>query len=216
MFRSYRPGYAPWFLEAEEARFLADVLEQAADVIERLDKDRFLLVPKDEEGYLVRVPQGGGASAVWQDQTVRVPQPDPMPIQIMLDLELLEALKSQPQGTHSFEVDFFMFPGPFRDRGERPYFSYQLLTVESQSSFIVGHELLYVETTLEDLWGTIPNHAVHHFASLGAVPRRVRVRTVLLEQLLQPLAEELGFEIRRTRTLPSLDQVKQFLLDRFL
>jgi hypothetical protein len=216
MFRSYHPGYAPWFLEAEEARFLANVLEQALDVLSRFDEDRSLLQPQDDESYLVRVPHRQGASVIWEDRIVRVPPPAPTPVRMMMNVELLEALKSRPQGTYSLEVDFFMFPGPFRDRGDRPYFAYELLTVEAQSSFIVGHELLHVETTLEDLWGTTPFHLVNHFASFGAVPRQVRVRTMLLEQLLQPLAEELGFRLRRSKTLRSLDEVKQFMLARFM
>jgi hypothetical protein len=48
------------------------------------------------------------------------------------------------------------------------------------------------------------------------VPRQVRVRTTLLEQLLQPLAEELGFRLKRSKTLRSLDGVKRFMLDRFM
>ena len=216
MFRSYRPGYAPWFLEAEEARLLADVLEQALDVIHRLDEDPSLSVSEDDESYLVRVPRRQGASIVWEDRTVRVPPPDPTPIRMTMNTGLLEALKSRPQGAHSLQVDFSMLPGPFRDRGERPYFAYTLLTVEPKSSFIVGHELLSVETTLEDLWGTLPSHLVNHFASFGAVPSQVRVRTRLLEQLLEPLAEELGFKLRRSKTLRSLDEVKRFLLERLM
>jgi hypothetical protein len=175
-----------------------------------------LLETGDDESYLVRVPGKQGPSVVWEDRIVRVPPPEPTLIRMSMDTGLLEALKSRPQGTYSLEVDFSMFPGPFRDRGERPYYAYSLLTVESQSSFIVGHELLQVETTLEDLWGTLPLHLVNHFAKFGAVPRQVRVRTVLLEQLLEPLAEELGFKLRRSRSLRSLDEVKHFLLDRFM
>ena len=65
-------------------------------------------------------------------------------------------------------------------------------------------------------WGTLPFHLLNHFASFGAVPRQVRVRTMLLEQLLQPLAEELGFSLSRSRTLRSLERAKSFMLDRFV
>ena len=134
---------------------------------------------------------------------------------MVTDVELLEELKRRPRGTYRLEVDFYMFPGPFRDKGSRPYFAYGLLTVESQSSFILGHELLHVETTLEDLWGTVPLHLARSFATLSTVPRQVRVRTRLLEQLLQPLAEELGFRLTRSSALRTLDEVKQMMLDRF-
>ena len=43
MFRSYRPGFAPWFLEAEEARFLRYALDQLVDVAPRFREDPSLL-----------------------------------------------------------------------------------------------------------------------------------------------------------------------------
>jgi hypothetical protein len=89
-------------------------------------------------------------------------------------------------------------------------------SVESQTSFVVGHELLYVETTLEDMWGTLPSYLLDHFPTLGAVPSQVRVQTTLLEQLLQPLAEELGFRLIRSRSLRHVNRVKHELFDRFL
>jgi hypothetical protein len=33
--------------------------------------------------------------------------------------------------------------------------------------------------------------------------------------LLQPLVEELGFEVKRSRKLPALDQAKEFMMERF-
>src|SRR5262249_20651700 len=35
LFRSYRPGYYPWYLEAAEAQFLTHILEQAKTVARR-------------------------------------------------------------------------------------------------------------------------------------------------------------------------------------
>ncbi len=90
------------------------------------------------------------------------------------------------------------------------------MAVEAQSGFVLGTELLTVETTLEEMWGTIPLHVVNQIALLGTVPRQVRVRTPLLMQLLKPLAEDLGFKLRQSKTLRSLDQAKRFMLDRFM
>ena len=44
LFRSYRPGYFPWYLEAWEARFLTCALEQAVEVAQRFKEDTTLLV----------------------------------------------------------------------------------------------------------------------------------------------------------------------------
>src|SRR5919199_91997 len=61
MFRSYRPGFAPWFVEAEEARFLTYALDQLLDVAPRFREDPSLLESSDES-YLVRAPRREGGT----------------------------------------------------------------------------------------------------------------------------------------------------------
>ena len=63
--------------------------------------------------------------------------------------------------------------------------------------------------------GLVPVTLVYRFASIGLVPHQIRVRSPLLAQLLQPLLEELGFKVKATPIMRSLDQAKQFLLQRF-
>ena len=53
MFRSLRPGFLPWFIEAEEARFLAHALEQVPAVASRFREDPALLETHDDARYLV-------------------------------------------------------------------------------------------------------------------------------------------------------------------
>src|ERR1051326_7444971 len=43
MFRSYRPGFMPWFVTSEEARFLAHALEQTLEVAPRVKEDPDIL-----------------------------------------------------------------------------------------------------------------------------------------------------------------------------
>lgn len=62
MFRSYRPGFWPWYLEAAGAHFLTCVLEQAVEVALHSKEDPALLEPPDDESYLVRVPRNGEGS----------------------------------------------------------------------------------------------------------------------------------------------------------
>jgi hypothetical protein len=216
MFRSYRPGYAPWFLEAGEARFLAHVLEQVPDVTLRFREDPALLLePPDDETYLVRVPRRRGETLTWRDELVRVPPPEPAPIQITLDTQLLALLQARPPGRYVAETDLFLFSSYIQEGKERPVFPYVVMTTEAQSGFVLGTDLLTVETSLEELWGQVPTRVLGHFAKMDAPPREVRVRSPLLFQLLQPLAEELHFMLREAKRLPSLDEAKAFMLERF-
>jgi len=71
MFRSYRPGYFPWFLTSEEARFLTWRLEQGLEMALRFRDDPSILEPPDKGSYLVRVPRKEGDAIIWEDQWVR-------------------------------------------------------------------------------------------------------------------------------------------------
>ncbi|MBW3625638.1 MAG: hypothetical protein KY468_19770 [Armatimonadetes bacterium] len=70
-FRSYRPGYQPWYLTGEEARFLALALDQSVEVAVRIQGDPDLLERVPEGHVLVRTRDAGGE---WRDEFLR-PEP---------------------------------------------------------------------------------------------------------------------------------------------
>lgn len=92
LFRSFRPGYFPWYLEADEARFLTVVLEQTLDVAPRFRKAPALREPEDTP-YLVRVPRRQDGALVWEDRAMDMPPPERQPVRLMMDIPLLEELK---------------------------------------------------------------------------------------------------------------------------
>lgn len=216
MFRSYRPGFLPWFLEAEEARSLAEALDQLLEVAPRFREDRSLLVPEDESTYLVRVPHQEGGTRVWADTVMEVPPPEPVSIQIEMNSEALESLESLPQSGHEFEMDLFMFPAPIQgEKGDRPVFPYMLLVVDAGSGMVVGTELLEPVPSLEAMWGSVPLAVTRQLAGLGIRPEQVTVDSELLFRLLQPLAEASRFELERSPFLPALHEAREALFESF-
>jgi hypothetical protein len=213
MFRSYRPGFFPWFLEAEEARFLTYALNQLTDVAPRFREDSSLLETSGEESYLVRVPRREGDTLVWEDQLMDVPPPEPSPIPIELDVQVLEDLERLPPSKNRLEIDFFMFPAPIQEEKKtRPFFPYMLLTVDAQSGMILGNDILTPDPSVQAMWGSIPANVAHQLARVGILPEEVTVGSELLFQLLQPLAESLGFKLEQSQILPNLHPVKELLL----
>jgi len=216
LFRSYRPGYLPWYLEAPEARTLTYALEQAVEVVLRLKEDPGMLNPADEESYLVRVPREVRGNLVWEDEVMKVPPLEPEPIPIVMDVQALEWVKQLPQGEHTLEVELPVFPAPIQERGARPYLPYMLLMVESQNGVILGNELLAPEPGLVEMWGTVPMKVVHQLAHMGLLPREIQVRSFQLHALLELLEEELDVAVKVAPRLPSLDRAKEALLHRFV
>ncbi|MGB9879181.1 MAG: DUF7309 domain-containing protein, partial [Anaerolineae bacterium] len=215
-FRSFRPGFLPWYLEAWEARFLTHVLEQAAEVTLQFKENPTLLDTVDEESYLVRVPRLEENRPVWETLVLLVPPPEPASIMIVMDFDLLAEVKQLPQSSFVFEADLFALPTPIREKGQRPFFPHMLLVVDSNSGMILSTELLTPEEGLEAMWGKVPLTLLYQLAQAEIMPRQINVHSFLLSQLLQPLAEELGFEIRREKALRSLNRAKDFLLERFV
>src|SRR3954451_9724117 len=106
MFRSYRPGFAPWFVETKEARFLTHALNQLVDVAPRFKDDPSLLEPPGDESYLVRVPRQEDGTLVWEDRLMDVPPPEPSPIPIEMDPQVLQDLEQLPRSRNRLEMDF--------------------------------------------------------------------------------------------------------------
>jgi hypothetical protein len=215
MFRSFHPGYLPWYLEAPEARILTYALEQAAEVALRFKDTPSVLDPPDAESYLLRVPREVEGHLVWEDGWVTVPPVEQESIPVVMDLEALERVKQLPQEERTLEIDFSLFPIRIEERGARPYMPHMLLVVETDGGMILGSEFLGPETGLAEMWGSVPVKVVYQIGRAAVLPGRIVVRSPKLGALLRLLAEEVGFEVEVARRLPDLDRAAEALLDRF-
>lgn len=212
MFRSYRPSFVPWFLEAGEVRFLTVALEQLSDVAPRFRDNPSLLEPSDD--YLLRTARREGQTLVWEDATMGMPLDAP-PIEVEVEASKMEALARLPMRKAHLEVDFFMFPASVADEGDRPYFPHMLMVVDAESGMILGNELLAPFPTQEAMWGSVPQTLADRLSGMELLPQKISVDSDLLFPHLEPLAEVAGFELELAPSLPGLDAVREDLLDTF-
>ncbi|MDQ3754185.1 MAG: hypothetical protein M3371_05570 [Acidobacteriota bacterium] len=197
MFRSYRPGFMPWFVTAEESRFLTLALEQTLAVAPRVRENPDLLVDEDDEedeSYLVRVPA-----------------PEPVSIPVVLDVETVGQLKQLPQRDFELEIDLLAMPTPIGERGERPSLPYLLLLADARSGMIIGFELMKVESSLAEMQGQIPLKLSHTLAQAGTVPTEISVRSEMLLQLLNPLCQILQIKLELS-DLPGINRAMDSML----
>jgi hypothetical protein len=214
LFRSYRPGYLPWYLEPAEARLLTCAIEQVLEVAPRLKEAPDLLNTPDEDSYVVRVPRQETGGLVWKDVIVEVPPVEPEPVRITTEAEEIKAAHRLPRTRATLEADLFMMPGCIGERGERPFFVYDLMLVESISGFIVGSELLDPRPGLPAMWATVPPTLLRLLTAVRMLPAVIKVASPLLHQLLQPLGQQLGFDVK-VASLPTLEQTKKDFLSMF-
>lgn len=208
MFRSYRPGFLPWFVTAEESRFLTYALAQTLEVAPRVKADPDIIHAQndeDDESYLVRVQRQQGDRLDWEDQMMRVPPPEPARVPVILDIEVLSQLKRLPQHNLELQIDVLGMPTPIGEKGERPYLPYLLMLADGRSGLIQSFEMMKPEPSLAEMRAKIPMILADGLVQAGGVPREIRVRSDSLLHLLGPLAKSLNVKLKRAEDLPSID-----------
>jgi hypothetical protein len=207
-FRSYRPGCFPWYIEKEEAEALICALEQLLDVAPRFREDPSILAPTDaEHEYLVRVNQNGK----WADSVQRVAFREEKTLDLLMDEEALEHLRRMMPGKMTLEIDLSMMNEPVRDKArERPFFPFMLMLADHESGMILGVDLLTPLPSMEAMWSEVPAIVVEKLAE-GFPPKEIQVKDDMLYILLQAVAQEAGFAIKKQSHLKAIDHAKREL-----
>lgn len=214
LFRDFRPGYAPWYLTAPQARFLTLALEQAAEVAVRFREH-----PEElslETGHcLVRMLQSTPAGQKWTEEWQPLPEEFPLTeLQFSPDEEVVRTLREQAphrkrQG--AMELDHFYVPGLIGEQGERPYHIRELLVVDHGSGFILAHELVTPGT----LGQAVLRAVQKGLQALEVWPRQIGVRREELALLIGQLVAPLGIETILVDYLPMMAQIQQMVSDFF-
>lgn len=216
LFRSYRPGYAPWHLTASEAVFLTQVLEQLLDVAPRFRERETLSPRQGGEGMLVRSLSATAPGTTWEDRRLKELSFDPPFVTVTLDEQLLQRLAALPLGRSSVEIDLFVLPAPIQEKKERPFFGYNLVLVDAEHGYVLGFEMLRVETTYDDMWAQAPQLVVRQLLKNNIKPRTIKTRPGPMAELLTPVANYCGIALKQSKRLHRLDVVREMLLSRML
>lgn len=211
LFRCIHPGFHKWFLAPEEASALAVALEQLLEVAPRQKLNHELLCGQQGAGeFLIRFQDPSGK---WMEGLQRLPVPV-CRLSIDLSGETVQAAAELPQRKMTLETAFFGTLSGISEHGERPARPYLLLLVEPQSGMAVGMDIMQVETSLDDLWATIPGRILQCFQKVGCRPEALAVAAPKLAALLEQPLERLGIRLVETNALPALDEVREHLLAR--
>jgi len=204
LFRSYRAGFAPWQLEAEEARILTLALEQLLDVAPRFGDDE-IDFPEERGIFLTRVL---GEDGRWQDRILNVPPAEPESVDIFIPKATADAVRRLRRSHNIFEADLFLMPGTFGDRGSRPQMAYIFMIVDKSSGAILSGEPLYVDTTFAAMLAEVPKRMVNTCLKMQGVPGEIHVGSERVEWLLSSLSSLMDCKIKRTRRLRALDNAR--------
>lgn len=217
MFRRYRRGYCPWFINGAEARFLAIALEQALDVAVRARSDAELLQAGDDDRYLVRVRMTGASGPTWRDERLT---PELLSLQeqaatvgaVPFPAGYVQELSRSAGTRHgTWELDIDYLPTPMQEQPDsQPYYPRQLIVADADTGLILGTTMGspvdHVEVFRSQLADTV--------RTLGRLPARFLVNNDRSRAFLTTLAHALDIPIERGR-LKAVEHLRRELKKRF-
>ncbi|MBI4523553.1 MAG: hypothetical protein HY695_07055 [Deltaproteobacteria bacterium] len=211
-FRSVQPGYLPWYLTENEAKYLAVAVEQAREVSLCIAKDHNWLSAPGKNHYLVRVAVSREGGWRWESHWLK-----PAPVaktkvrSCPLDEVRLQRIKNAGKAHHGiWEVDSFYMPTPV-EAEERPYFPYSILCADYETGLILGTALAEVSD-----WETkFPPCILDCMEDHDLLPSVLWVRKEELRAFFEPLTSRLDIEVQLIRKLPAVDRARRAFLKHF-
>ncbi|MBI2958149.1 MAG: hypothetical protein HYY32_04825 [Chloroflexi bacterium] len=213
VFSSQRPGYAPWFLEKEEAAFLTVAIQQGLVVATEMQKNGGFLLGKTDDDVFTRRCVGGEWTDAWCKAQEAPAPPRAAGVAtggLSKAIQRLAGRTDDRAGT--WELDVFPMELPVAEGKERPYYPVCFLAVEKESRFIVG-------TSVTEPWISTAEwqaRIVHMLdTSVLQLPSQIWVRSEGMRGALAPIASALGIDIK-VGALKTLNRVKADMLRHLL
>jgi hypothetical protein len=213
LFRSYQPGYYPWYVTKAEAEFLTLALQQTAQMSLRFKEGPDMLSPPKRGQYLVRTPREAKRGLQWTDEWMR---PQPMEksktvVPLINEIRLQKLKKTITRRGGTWEIDFFFTPTPVREGKEKPYYPYAALCVDKRSGLILHVDMLKPEEYMTGF----PNSLMELIESTQMKPSEMLVRKEEASELLKPIASKLNIRLRLVRRLEVLEYVQASMFQFF-
>ncbi len=202
-FRSFQPGRCPARINDEEEDWLVHALTQIMEIIPDLESGQIVYKLDGEEGSesLVRECHEGVWRNTWLPTDTRLFQfPTPEP-----DAALVKKVTGYPSRAE-VQCQFQIIPSPVGASSENAIFPYATLSVNADSGFVFGMELLSVEKqSFQKLIASVPDHFLHQWDRHQVCPASLHVATLGSYALLEKTAAALGVSLVLENELPALN-----------
>ena len=212
-FRSYLPGYVPWFLTAKEARYLRWGLLQAVDVAQRVKKEPDLLNGQGKTSCLIRMPLSKKGPLKWEDGWIKiaVSEKEELTFTPIDELRVHRIGKEISNKGGVWEIDFFQFPGAVQEKG-RPFYPKTFMIMDHLS----GMALHYSMEHPKEFHSKIQETLIDFIEKIKVIPEQILVSKYENHQSLQPLASKLTIDLKRVKNLKAAEQFKDSMYNHFL
>jgi len=209
-FRTYIPGYYPWYLTEEEVEFFEIILEQSIDVCRRFKHERNLFKTDKENYYFIRVPYKSNNNVLWKDKFIEAePYREKWEDVQINEVKLKKILKKRPQRKGLWEIGCDFFPLRINDGKSRPYMPLVFLGIDAETGEILGHSV----SSLRKQNLLVAEEILNLAGKLNTIPETLIVSNRNLKKILTPLSERLDVPVRFRRKPIYYEEAANSMID---
>jgi len=206
MFRCYRPGFAPWFLDQNEISFFQVVLEQTLVVLGNPLEKAQITDALAEDKILIRRGKSVKSGISWRSETMPLFPPEEK-MYFVIDGKLGEAVRNLPVSGQRVYLDLQILMNPIQEKkDERPYFAYLLAFMDEQSGLMLQFDSLTAKNGWRTFLSELPEHIVSGLHQLGSRPIQLLIRDRILIDMMTPLQKKLGLVVKSVTEMPAMDE----------
>lgn len=213
MFRNFKDGYFPWYLNPEEVWILSVVLEQSEEMFLRIKKGFLLPDPLDHD-YLVRYTELINDKLVWQEKTIYINPPSEVFEPYKADDKLLNRIKALPASNQLLEFDFSLLPKPISEKkSERPHYAAFALLVDHRQGMVIGTDVFGDKYNSSQRLSQAPGILLKLLSQQKIKPKGIDIIRPELYDMIGSVMDSLGIRLRLTDELPMIEEARESLFE---
>jgi len=207
LIRSYLPGYFPWHLTGEQARYMSLALSQVMEVYPRFKANPRMFSPPEPGEFFARMSQREDSGVTWTDRWFTPPAEDRAALSAKpLDREEAGRIKQDigaKKGT--WEVHSFYSPVPVKDGTNRPFYGRIFLWMDSGADFILKTHLLHPSKEYEN---EFTRQFLEIIREVKSMPEKVFVTNGEFLALLEPVRLAFGIDVVLVKKFKRIGQAR--------
>lgn len=203
--REHKPGYAPWFITDEQARFCTIALRQAIDVAKRFKSNPSILIDTDK--ILTRVQNGTKTDTIWEDKYLPQPEVEVPQVKVPSQILVRKAKKELKRLNKSILFVTQIFPSIYGKNKTRPYYPKVILWVDSNSGLIMGYDTF----TPKELEKSFEKVFFDKLNTFGFIPDKIVINSKLSGDIVKYLTDALDIDLVFEPYNPLFDEVMEVL-----
>ncbi|MGP4105677.1 plasmid pRiA4b ORF-3 family protein [Virgibacillus sp. L01] len=198
-FRSFKPGYYPWFMDEDEGWIMLEALEQAVELCEEV-RDGLELPDFYSEGKVLSImPESGGNEIISlkadnKSKEVKLEVSE-------LDLKRAKKLTNQIPATIEFAVTHLDIPVQ-EDHGGRPAFPVLVAAADHAQGIAFFQDLLYDSTDI----GLQQSQLIKMLQLTEGIPEKIMMDKKTAS-IMEPLVKELHVNVEINEVLPNIQEI---------